>query len=1572
MSDASEDSDVDEDSSYDEDSDNDDYHEVSNIVAEGWPQAQYVQPFPSPTGGLISIHSLHPAPPSLPSFNFNSDSNSDIDEDSGTNEDSADSSQSGDEIVAEPTAEEWRQAPRTRQPPRPLTLNLSSTHSLYPPVRLLQPLNYDDNEDSDNDEDYNSGSDDGDNRVAGTPAEDWRRARRVQQLPSPQNPSPNLVLTQHSPVAPAVLLTLDSSADGITFRTRNAHHSPSTVFERGRSTHASKRLASGSVDRGTSRRMASHGSQSPNSDIGKSHTPPEEHAPQPSQPHKDISPNLAPPSPSSSGLMPPPRSRIDLSLLLSSSPYATAPSSPYPPSSPSQSLPAIGTTTSGAPSPVASAVPNASDTSKNDSGVRQQTARKRPQFEQLTEGRDYTTKQDRQNVPHGQSPPPSRCAQVLSSQASDASLLLGVLRSPPPVQSLSPSSIPGVPSGLPFLGLETGSNVPRFSKVNAETVSFHAESIEGDLQALRGQESSTESAAPIPTYTILEEVQELDTRVSAMEDQMKESSGLTPQSVKNVKEILSDLKRLLHRVDQPEMRHVFPYRLVLDRSLSMLAMLARSLFLLPESDDSEEHFNLSKSCLSIATGSLPEDHLAKPIIASHWGTLYLQRFQFFGQREHISQAIKFHQQSIQALSKNHPKRAMFLGWLGRSYLARFENSQDAEDLKRGIDCSSDAWKDVQFKAEKATNEERKHIFEGKGRALQCLVEYVGGLNSVSVINSGIGEWRAALLGLLKHPNTDSDIKAGCMRTLGFLYITRFDQLGGQRRNDLEKSLMFLATAATMLPKLHSDLRSTLCVLAHSLVARSGDGVHSKLAFKFLDLAKRLTPVGHAFEPHLLASFGDIHMSLSREAADSNTSAHLERAIEYHTAALRHPICHPGSRLWAKSRQRLGLCRLSKYNDLKRRMPSLAVDQLKLSLLEFMHIALSPRGHLFDRFTAACNWATNAASHPKFRGQALYGYEMAMELIPLLACFGAVPDQRRKATQKAGQLATEAAATAIEEEEYTLALTLLEQGRSVKWNHMLQLQTPLHNLKLHPEGQVLAEELEALLKGLQLEENISDDDSDRQSSHEDLCLQDRYQQVLDQIRQLRGFANFMRPKPVEDLVKAARDGPVVVINVHESRCDALVVHPIERNAGIQHIPLPELSPDGVIKMREAIDQALEEIGGTRAVGSKPGDEEDQPSQPSRSTNELEAELKNLWDWVVNPILEELGYEPRSAEDSNPNHLPRITWCATGPLSFLPLHAAGDYRDAGQKKTFEYVVSSYTPTLSALLPDSFYDVPPKPYCDLLLVNPENNASEGPGLPGAEEELDYISEHFETATSTWAARIVDKVQRFVGITSWLSPQKDQMSPQAQPDSKCSLDLEGVSDDESSESDQKISDSKRTRNFKASENTGLQDKVPLCTRLEGSDANPDQVYEEMQKHDWVHLACHAVQNDGDSARCGFYLGDELLSLQKIARMRYEKRGLAFLSACQTAKGDYSLPDEAVHLASGMLMTGYSSVIATMWPVRDIDAPEVANVVYEQLLVEEKMSCRRSAVALHLALDRLRGNGVELAYWIPFVHFGA
>ncbi|CEL54882.1 hypothetical protein RSOLAG1IB_07374 [Rhizoctonia solani AG-1 IB] len=100
-------------------------------------------------------------------------------------------------------------------------------------------------------------------------------------------------------------------------------------------------------------------------------------------------------------------------------------------------------------------------------------------------------------------------------------------------------------------------------------------------------------------------------------------------------------------------------------------------------------------------------------------------------------------------------------------------------------------------------------------------------------------------------------------------------------------------------------------------------------------------------------------------------------------------------------------------------------------------------------------------------------------------------------------------------------------------------------------------------------------------------------------------------------------------------------------------------------------------------------------------------------------------------------------------------------------------------------------------------------------------------------------------------------------------------------------------------------------------SQATTVAVLNAMEQHDWVHLACHAHQSVADATESGFFLHDGTLDLASINQRSFGSKGLAFLSACQTATGDEKLPDEAIHLASGMLMAGYRSVIATMWTGR-------------------------------------------------------
>lgn len=94
--------------------------------------------------------------------------------------------------------------------------------------------------------------------------------------------------------------------------------------------------------------------------------------------------------------------------------------------------------------------------------------------------------------------------------------------------------------------------------------------------------------------------------------------------------------------------------------------------------------------------------------------------------------------------------------------------------------------------------------------------------------------------------------------------------------------------------------------------------------------------------------------------------------------------------------------------------------------------------------------------------------------------------------------------------------------------------------------------------------------------------------------------------------------------------------------------------------------------------------------------------------------------------------------------------------------------------------------------------------------------------------------------------------------------------------------------------------------TQHDEDKATPDSVLAGMQKHSWVHLACHTKQSTNHPMESAFYLHGGPLDLATIIQKQLKHADLAFLSACQTAVGHKALPNESIHLAAGMLMAGY------------------------------------------------------------------
>ncbi|EIN11274.1 hypothetical protein PUNSTDRAFT_62455, partial [Punctularia strigosozonata HHB-11173 SS5] len=139
------------------------------------------------------------------------------------------------------------------------------------------------------------------------------------------------------------------------------------------------------------------------------------------------------------------------------------------------------------------------------------------------------------------------------------------------------------------------------------------------------------------------------------------------------------------------------------------------------------------------------------------------------------------------------------------------------------------------------------------------------------------------------------------------------------------------------------------------------------------------------------------------------------------------------------------------------------------------------------------------------------------------------------------------------------------------------------------------------------------------------------------------------------------------------------------------------------------------------------------------------------------------------------------------------------------------------------------------------------------------------------------------------------------------------------------------------------------------------------------LHLACHGHQNREDALKSGFVMRDEMVTIEKLMPISLPHAFMAFLSACETAKGDKNQPDQTVHLAATLLFAGFKSVIATLWSMEDADGPFIARSVYEDLFggSSEYLNADDIPYALDRAVQKLRESHPNPSRWAPYIHIG-
>jgi hypothetical protein len=896
--------------------------------------------------------------------------------------------------------------------------------------------------------------------------------------------------------------------------------------------------------------------------------------------------------------------------------------------------------------------------------------------------------------------------------------------------------------------------------------------------------------------------------------------------------------------------------------------------------DLDEAIRVGRDAVTVTS----TDHPHRPAVLSNLGNALRIQGERTGQLVDLDEAIRVGRDAVTVTSTDHPHRPAVLSNLGNALRIQGERTGQPADLDEAITALRGA---VAVTA--ANHPDRPGVLSNLGSALRIRCERTGQLAD---LDEAVNALRGAVaVTAANHPN-----RPAVLSNLGDALRIRGERTG--QLADLDKAIRVGREAVDGTPVDHPRRPGRLSNLGSALRIRgerTGQLADLDKAIRVGREAVDGTPVDHPHRPRYLSNLG---IALVIRCERTGQPADLDEAIiTFRDAVDGTPVDHPhrprylsnlGSALVIRCE------RTSQPADLDEAITTFrdAVQVTSASPTERMRAGLG-----WGRAAIEAGWISSAAE----------GFASAVGLLPLLAWHGLPRATREQHLAEWSGLAADAAACAIRAGRPERAVELLEAGRSVLWAQTLNLRMDLTELAQRaPDLATRLEQIRTLLDTplpATATETTSADASEQveqlrarqtRAVEERMRLAREFDDLLDRVRALEGFEHFLTTTPFTDLCAAGTDGPVAIVNASTYGCHALLVTP----TGVQVVHLPDLTHDQVIQQANTLLSILD-----RATQHQPFLEQE---RDRRTVLDI---LDWLWDTVTEPILTSLGHTNPPPADTAA--WPRIWWCPTGPLTMLPLHAAGHHprhRRSDNAATTDTVstrvISSYTPTLTALLRARTAADPLGPPRLLAVGMP--TTPEQPDLAAVAAELDCVCVRYP------------------------------MSTRLQSSTRHQLD-HGEPADRATQ--------------------------PTITR----------VLAELPHHAWVHLSCHGSQHITDPITSAFWLTDGPLTIADLIEQHgLRPRELAFLSACHTATGSARVVDEAIHPAAAMQLLGYRHVIATLWSISDTRAPEIADSVYATLTTTGAPTTHHAARALHQATTALRTQRpADPLLWAPYLHIG-
>ncbi|KAJ7082497.1 CHAT domain-containing protein [Mycena epipterygia] len=890
-----------------------------------------------------------------------------------------------------------------------------------------------------------------------------------------------------------------------------------------------------------------------------------------------------------------------------------------------------------------------------------------------------------------------------------------------------------------------------------------------------------------------------------------------------------------------------------------------------------------------ALDSRPAPHPERGVSLNNLAIVLHERFKTRGDAGDLDNAIAMYREALDLRPAPHPDRGNSLDNLATVLAARFQTRGDTEDLDNAIELHRKA-----LDLCPAPHPRHSNFLNHLANALVQRFRMRG---QAGDLDNAIELHREAL-DSRPTPHPERDVS---LNNLALVLHERF-QIRGDA-GDLDNAIVLHCEALDSRPALHPDRGSSLNNLANVLHERfetRGDAGDLDNAIVLHREALDSRPAPH---PDRGSSLNNLANVLHQRFETRGDVEDLDNTIKLRTEAqivLKPPHPHHGMVLIHLATE------LMQKHD----------NSSDCTIMEDAIIAFrGSSGYLPSPVSERCKAATSWAQHAdkNNHNSALEAYETSVELLPQQAMLGLDIQSRRKALTLKSTigLATNAAACASRLNEIGKAVELLEAGRSVFWSQALQLHASLDDLEAaHPK---LAERIRNISKKLEVGSHRAVASiRTLPAVHKDHMMLDKddahyrklnteWVEVLDEVRQQPGFQRFLRPKLMNELKAAAINGPIIILNAGRSSCTAFIMTP---SCDAQCINLDNMTlavAEFLVKLLRVVlsgstvlvHQLLQGQGAPRGQQASIELQDRllwkvKNSQKHNLDEIFRALLAFLWTDLIQPIFKALNIK----KSDNPS---RLWWCPTGPFAFLPIHAAGLYGPLLTDCVSDYVVSSYTPTLSSLLDPPTQTASPFKMTAVIQPTTDNYSD----LPATVEEL---------------ARIKQQVP-----SQWL--------------------------------------------------TSLGDTTPATVNV---------ALQHLQESSVVHFACHGTQDLQNPLETGLVLTDGRLKVSELMQGKSQKKSmtLAFLSACETAKGDDMVPDEAMHLAATLLFVGFRGVVATMWSIADPDGPEIAETFYQHLFKGcatnmDPPDLTKAAESLHIAVAKLRAANVPFSRWVPFVHYG-